>query len=481
MKIREKINLIKSKEISSTACVEYYINKIANDKFNSFITKTFDFALENAKNLDKLSKEELQKLKLPGIIFGLKDSFCTKNIKTTCGSKMLENFIPPYDAEVFTRLNNQGSIMIGKNNMDEFSMGASGKTSYFGPSINPLKNKNNPDLSLAPGGSSSGGAVAIAANLCDFSIGGDTGGSIKQPAAMCGIVGFRPTYGTVSRYGLIPLSSSIDQPGTMTKNIEDAAYIMEIISGKDNKDESMSENSSLKILDKFDKIQNLNKMKIAFADISEFNVLPSIKQALTDCANLIEKIGGTVEKIKIPLAQDAVSLYYGIVATEASSNLAKFDGIRYGYRTKTQIDNIDDLYIKTRNEGFGNEVKRRIILGSVASSMEKGESFTDYQKCMILVQKIKLEFEEIFNQYDAIISPVSPNLAFGINENLSTYDLWMADVFTCPYNIAGLGGLSFPFATDLDTSLPINLQIISKPFNDEIMFCIGKFLENAKI
>jgi aspartyl-tRNA(Asn)/glutamyl-tRNA(Gln) amidotransferase subunit A len=481
MKIKEKINLIKNKEISSKSLVENYISQIGDDKYNAFITKTFDFALEKAKFLDNLSKEKISTLKLPGIIFGLKDSFCTNDIKTTCGSKMLENFIPPYDAEVFSRLNNQGSIMIGKNNMDEFSMGSSGKTSYFGAAINPLKNKNNPNLLLSPGGSSSGGAVSVAANLCDFAIGGDTGGSIKQPAAMCGIVGFRPTYGTVSRYGLIPLSSSIDQPGVMTKNIEDAAYIMEIISGKDNKDESMSNNSSLKILDKFDKIQNLNGIKIAFANVSEFNVLPSIKQALKDCAILIEKIGGKVDEIEIPLSKDAVSLYYGIVSTEASSNLAKFDGIRYGYRTKEEVKNIDDLYIKTRNEGFGNEVKRRIILGSVASSMEEGEIFTDYQKCMILVEKIKLQFEKIFEKYDAIIAPVSPTLAFGINENLSTYDLWMADIFTCPYNIAGLGGLSFPFSKDEETSLPINLQIISKPFNDEMMFCIGKFLENAKI
>lgn len=464
---------------SAVENVNAFIKKIENSKLNAFITTTFEKAIEKAKLIDSGKI----KGRLAGIVFGVKDVFCTKGVRTTCGSKMLENFIPEYSATVWERLESEGAILIGKNNMDEFSMGSSNLTSYFGGVENPYHDKRCPDKKLIPGGSSGGSAAAVADNLCNVSIGGDTGGSIRQPASLCNIVGVRPTYGRCSRYGLISYASSLDQAGVLSKNVNDSALILDIMSGADNKDSVMFRDGSM---NNYNEIKDLDLDK---NDLSDYVIgvpvecrsdknLADINIFLDKAVNFFTKKGAKVKSVSIENMDKAIEVYYTISTAEAYSNLARFDGVKYGYRS-AMSDDILELYSNTKIEGFGDEVKRRILTGAyVLSADHYKESFVRATKVRRVIAE---NFAKAFNDVDVLLMPVSPCVAFGWDEKLDPISMYMCDIFTIPSAIAGLAGISVPVGFSNDAGLPIGMQIVPK-FKDEItMFKIAKYLELGRI
>ena len=470
----EAKNALEEKKFSAVENVKAFQEKIEKSKLNSYITTTFDYALERAKKVDN---GEI-KGRLAGVVFGVKDVFCTKGIRTTCGSKMLENFVPEYNATVWERLENEGAIIIGKNNMDEFSMGSSNLTSYFGGVENPYHDKRYPDKKLIPGGSSGGGAAAVADNLCNVAIGGDTGGSLRQPASLCNIVGVRPTYGRCSRHGLIAYSSSLDQAGVLSKNVDDSALILDIMSGDDQNDSIMFRE---KPMNNYEKIKNLDVDK---DDLSGYtigipvecksdNILPSINELWKKTADFLVKKGAKVKEISIENMDKAIEVYYTISTAEAYSNLARFDGVRYGYRSD-KSDNILELYSNTKIEGFGDEVKRRILTGAyVLSSDHYKDTFVRGTKARRIISR---NFAKAFEEVDVILMPVSPCVAFGWDEKLDPISMYMCDIFTIPSAIAGLAGISVPVGFDSNSGLPIGMQIVPKLKDEKTMFKIAKYL-----
>ncbi len=475
----EAKNALEEKKFSAVENVNAFKEKIEKSKLNSYITTTFDYALERAKKVDS---GEI-KGRLAGVVFGVKDVFCTKGIRTTCGSKMLENFVPEYNATVWERLENEGAIIIGKNNMDEFSMGSSNLTSYFGGVENPYHDKRYPDKKLIPGGSSGGGAAAVADNLCNVAIGGDTGGSLRQPASLCNIVGVRPTYGRCSRHGLIAYSSSLDQAGVLSKNVDDSALILDIMSGDDQNDSIMFRE---KPMNNYEKIKNLDVDK---DDLSGYtigipvecksdNILSSINELWKKTADFFVKKGAKVKEISIENMDKAIEVYYTISTAEAYSNLARFDGVRYGYRSN-KSDNILELYSNTKIEGFGDEVKRRILTGAyVLSSDHYKDTFIRGTKARRIISR---NFAKAFEEVDVILMPVSPCVAFGWDEKLDPISMYMCDIFTIPSAIAGLAGISVPVGFDSDSGLPIGMQIVPKLKDEETMFKIAKYLEQGHV
>lgn len=403
---------------------------------------------------------EKKKGKLYGIPVLVKDNICVKDEETTCGSKILKGFKPPYDATVITRLKDEGAILIGKANMDEFAFGSSCETSCYGPTKNPW------DLERIPGGSSGGSAAAVAGDETILALGSDTGGSIRQPASLCGVVGLKPTYGRVSRYGLIAFASSLDQIGPITKDVKDAALMMNTIAGYDEMDSTsvdMAVPDYTRSLTKDIKGLRIGVPKEYFIEGIDKEVESSVKKA----AAVLKDLGAKVVEISLPHTQYAVSAYYIVAPAEASSNLARFDGVQYGFRFENASDLID-MYIKTRSKGFGNEAKRRILLGAYCLSTGYYDAY--YLKAQKVRTKIREDFDNAFKNCDCIITPTSPTAAFKIGEKMDDpLSMYLSDIFTISANLAGIPAISIPCGFTKD-NLPIGLQILAKPFDEETLF-----------
>lgn len=445
---------LKNKEFSSVEITQEFINQIKQDELNSFVLTAEDFALEQAKAADqKIAKGEISAL--TGIPVAFKDLILTKGIKTTACSKMLADFIPPYDSTVTKKVYEAGGIMIGKTNMDEFAMGGSNENSCFGPVKNPW------DKSRVSGGSSGGSAVAVANGYSPVSLGSDTGGSIRQPASFCGIYGIKPTYGRVSRYGIIAFASSLDQIGTFAKNTEDLATMLEVISGKDPLDATSVDMPNNKInLGTSIKGLKIGVPKEYFIEGLDPEIESTVKKAIAE----YEKLGAEIVEISLPHTEQAVSTYYIIAPAEASSNLSRYDGIRYGFRDKEQKE-LKDLYSYSRSKGFGEEVKRRILIGSyVLSSGYYDAYYLHAQKVRTLIAQ---DFKAAFEKVDLIACPTAPTTAFKIGENISDpVAMYLCDVFTIPASLAGLPGMSHPCGFD-SKGLPIGLQLLGRPWEEE--------------
>ena len=453
-----KEKLVK-KELTVQEVTKAYVDRI-NDKekdVGAFVTTLCDEALEEAKSIqEKIDAGEI-KGELAGIPIGIKDNMCTKGIKTTCSSKMLENFVSPYDATVVEKLKEQHMIDLGKLNMDEFAMGASTEYSAFHVTRNPW------NLNTVPGGSSGGSAAAVAANLVPWALGSDTGGSIRQPAAFCGVVGLKPTYGLVSRYGLVAFASSLDQIGPITKDVEDAAMLLNVIVGHDERD-TTSENR-----EKIDYTKCLkNDVKgLKIGVPKEFfgeGINEEVKAKLKEAIEKYKEMGAEVEEFSLDIANYALATYYIIACAEASSNLGRFDGIRYGYRTEN-FTNLKEIYKNSRSEGFGDEVKRRIILGTYVLSSGYYDAY--YKKAQQVRTLVRKEFDKAFEKYDVLLTPTSPTVAFEIGTKSSNpLEMYLADICTVSINIAGLPGISVPCGVD-SNGMPVGMQLIGNRFDEE--------------
>lgn len=478
--IRQTIDGLKSKKFSSTEVTSAYIKNIEqNRRLNAFITDSFDLALTQAKKSDeKIAAGNAGDLE--GIPLGIKDLFCTKNIRTTCGSKMLSDFVPTYESTVTQKLLDAGSVTLGKLNMDEFAMGSSNVTSYFGPVINPYK-KNNSDEDLVPGGSSGGSSAAVAANLCMGATGSDTGGSIRQPASFTNTVGVKPTYGRCSRYGMIAFASSLDQAGIFAKDVYDAALLQRIISGFDSKD-STSMNVAVP---QFEQLLNSNikGKKIGIAKEYHIDGMPEeIDQLWARGKEMLKKRGAELVEISLPHTKYAPAVYYIVASAECSSNLARFDGVRYGFRAEAPAGenfSLEEMYEKTRALGFGAEVKRRILTGTYVLSAGYFDAY--YKKAQRVRNLVLQDFREAFKKVDAILTPTTPNAAFPVNQskkvgNSDPVKMYLNDAFTIPANLAGLPAMSVPAGFDKD-GLPLGLHIITNHFDEQTMFDVALALE----
>ena len=469
--IKELVKKIQEKEISCVEVVDYYIKEIEKkeDKIDAFLLLQTEDALKKAKELDeKIAKGE-KVGRLVGIPIAIKDNMCTRGVKTTCASKMLEDFVPPYDATVIKKLEEEDAILIGKTNLDEFAMGSSTENSAFKITKNPI------DTTRVPGGSSGGSAAAVGAEMVPLALGSDTGGSIRQPASFCGIVGMKPTYGLVSRYGLIAFGSSLDQIGPFSMTVEDNAYLLNILAGEDELD-----GTTAKGLDKKDYTENIDSgiegMKIGIPKefIEEEGLDSEIKDVILKDIEALRQLGAEVEIFSLPATKDGLAPYYIISSAEASSNLARFDSIRYGYRTK-EFTNVEELVEKSRSEGFGREVKRRIMLGTYALSSGYYDAY--YNKAQKFRAKLKQDFKEAFKKYDIIIGPVSPILPFKIGERCEDPTaMYLADIYTININLATVPALSMPGGKSSD-GLPIGLQLIGDVFTEEKIYKVAYALE----
>ncbi|HET7290557.1 MAG TPA: Asp-tRNA(Asn)/Glu-tRNA(Gln) amidotransferase subunit GatA [Thermodesulfobacteriota bacterium] len=458
LSIGEASGLIKKGEISPVELTESVLDRVSrlDGELNTYITVMGEKAIDAAKTAEKEISSGKYRGPLHGIPIGLKDIFVMKGVPATCGSKMLENFIPPYDAAVTKKILDAGAVIVGKNNMDEFAMGSSTETSYFGPTKNPW------DKGRVPGGSSGGSAAATAASLCLGSIGTDTGGSIRQPASFCGVVGMKPTYGRVSRFGMIAFASSLDQAGPITKTVEDAAIILNVISGHDPMDSTcvntQAPDYTLSLRD------DIKGVKVG---VPREYFIPGMDKEVEEAAKkaiaLVEDLGGEIVEISLPHTEYAVITYYIIAPSEASSNLARYDGVKYGYRT-ANAETLRDMYFKTRAEGFGSEVKRRIMLGTYALSAGYYDAY--YLKAQRVRTLIKKDFDDAFKKVDVIMAPTAPEVAFRFGEKTGDpIKMYLSDVLTIPCNIAGLPGISVPCGFSSD-GLPIGIQVLGKPFDE---------------
>ena len=448
---------LKAKKVSSVELTKATMAhlKAVEPKVQSFITVTEEPALAQAAEADKRIASGSNLTPLTGVPLGIKDLLCTKGVQTTCASKMLEGFKPPYNATVVERLNAAGAIMVGKTNMDEFAMGSSTETSYY------QKTKNPWNLSCVPGGSSGGSASCVSADQAFGSLGSDTGGSIRQPAALCGIVGLKPTYGRVSRYGLIAFASSLDQIGPMTKDVEDCALMMNVIAGHDEKD---STSANVAVPDyTVEMKKSIKGLKIGIP--KEFfpeGMNPEVTEAAKKAVDQLKSLGAEIHEISLPHSPYSLAAYYVLAPSEASSNLARYDGVRYGLRVPGE--NIVEMYSKTRAAGFGPEVKRRIMLGTYALSSGYYDAY--YLKALKVRRLIKQDYDQAFEKVDVIVTPTVPNPAFKFGEKTDNpLTMYLEDIFTISINIAGVPALSLPCGLS-KTDLPIGLQIIGKPFDE---------------
>ena len=469
--IKELVKKIQAKEVRSQDLVEFYIKQIEDkeDEIGAFISLQKEEALAKAKEIDeKIAKGEKVGL-LAGIPIAVKDNLCTNGVKTTCASKMLEDFVPPYDATVVKRLEEEDAIIIGKTNLDEFAMGSSTENSAFKITKNPI------DTTRVPGGSSGGSAAAVGADMVPLSLGSDTGGSIRQPASFCGIVGMKPTYGLVSRFGLIAFGSSLDQVGPFSTSIEDNAYLLNVIAGEDDLD-----GTTVKNLEKKDYTaslgSNIKGMKIGVPTefINEEGLDEEIKDVVMKDIEALKRLGAEVEEFSLASTKDGLAPYYIISSAEASSNLARFDGVRYGYRSDT-FKNVDELVRESRSQGFGKEVKRRIMLGTYALSSGYYDAY--YNKAQKFRTKLKQDFRDAFTKYDIILGPVSPILPFKIGERCEDPTaMYLADIYTININLATVPALSMPGGKSKE-GLPIGVQLIGDMFSEEKIYQVGYALE----
>jgi aspartyl-tRNA(Asn)/glutamyl-tRNA(Gln) amidotransferase subunit A len=469
--LRELHTLIKKKEVKPTELVEENIKRIEETerKLNAYITVTGEEALKRARLLEeellRMSEDEVPELF--GIPIAIKDNINVEGVRMTCASKMLESFISPYDATVVKRLRERGAVFIGKNNLDEFAMGSSTETSYFGPTRNPW------DLERVPGGSSGGSAAAVSARSAVASLGSDTGGSIRQPASFCGVVGLKPTYGRVSRYGLTAFASSLDQIGPITKSVEDAAYLLNVISGQDSKDATSAKVPVPNFLEALNgEVKGLKAglPKEYFAE----GIEPDVKEAVLSAVKKLESLGVEVVELSLPNTKYAVETYYIIAPAEASSNLGRFDGVRYTFRAKDYKDLVD-MYKKTRSEGFGDEVKRRIMIGTYTLSAGYYDAY--YLKAQKVRSLIYQGFQKAFEEVDFLLTPVSPETAFKIGEKSDDpIKMYLSDIFTIAVNLAGLPAISVPCGFDKN-NLPIGLQVIGRAFDEETVLKVAHVVE----
>ena len=473
--VHELQDKLKNKELTSEEITKAYIDRINKKEkdVGAFVTVCENEALEIAKKAD----EEGFEGDFKGIPIGIKDNLNTIGIKTTCSSKMLENYVSPYDATVVEKVKSKGMPILGKLNMDEFAMGSSTENSSIKVTHNPW------NLNKVPGGSSGGSAAAVAANLVPWALGSDTGGSIRQPSSLCGVVGLKPTYGLVSRYGLVAFASSLDQVGPITKDVTDSAMLLNIIAGHDEKDTTSSD------IEKVDYTKALKNdvkgLKIGVpVEFFGEGINIEVKEKLKEAIEVYKGLGAVVEECSLDIAEYALATYYIIACAEASSNLGRFDGIRYGYRTKN-FESLKDLFINSRTEGFGDEVKRRIILGTYVLSSGYYDAY--YKKAQKVRTFVKNRFDEMFKKYDVLLTPVSPTTAFNIGEKKENpLQMYLADICTVSINIASVPAISIPCGVD-SQGLPIGMQLIGDRFKEETILNAAytfeqkiKFRENHK-
>lgn len=469
LSIHELQKKLRKREVSAVELTKSYFARIEkqNPTLNCYLTLCQKEAIEEAQRADALLKEKTAPA-LAGIPIGLKDIFITKGIRTTCASKILGDYVPPYEGTHSRKLKEAGAVLLGKLNLDEFAMGGSNEYSAYGPVKNPW------NLNCVPGGSSGGSAAAVAANLCAGALGTDTGGSIRQPAGFCNIVGLKPTYGRVSRYGMIAFASSLDQAGPMTKEVRDAAILLKVLAGHDPQDSTSAQKEVPDYEAKLGK--TIRGMKIGlpreyFID----GMYAEVRSAVETAARQFETLGATVEEISLPHTSYAVPTYYVIAPAEASSNLARYDGIRYGLRMEGK--DLLEMYQQTRAQGFGPEVTLRIVLGTFVLSSGYYDAY--YLRAQKVRTLIRNDFLEAFKSYDVILTPTSPTPAFQLGEKSGDpLQMYLADIFTIPANLAGLPGISLPCGFTED-NLPIGMQLIGKPFDEETLLQVGYAYEQS--
>ena len=469
--VHEAASLLARRQVSSLELTRAVLDRLGQVEghLNAFVTLTPELALEQAREADQRLARGEGVTPLTGIPAAIKDVICTRGVRTTCGSRMLENFVPPYDATVVQRLKAAGLVMVGKTNMDEFAMGSSGENSYFGPTRNPW------DLERVPGGSSSGSAAAVAADACLYALGSDTGGSIRQPAALCGIVGLKPTYGRVSRYGLVAFASSLDQIGPMTKDVTDAALVLGAIAGHDPHD---STSAPVEVPDYTAAlVPDLKGLRLGVPrEYMGEGVEEGVRKAVEEAIARLGELGAEVDwEVSLPSTPYALACYYIIAPSEASANLARYDGVKYGY-SYTEGDSVWENMERTRQFGFGAEVKRRIMLGTYALSAGYYDAY--YLKAQRVRTLIRREFEAAFQRCHALVTPVSPTPAFRLGEKVADpLQMYLSDVFTIPVNIAGLPAISVPCG--VSQGLPVGLQVIGRPFDEPTVLRVAYAYQQA--
>lgn len=460
---------LRNKEYSAVELTQAYLDTIAQREaeIHAYISTDAEIALEQAAAADKRITAG-EATALTGIPAGIKDNMCTKGIRTTCASKMLADYVPPYDAHVIERLKEAGYVLLGKLNMDEFAMGSTTENSAMGITKNPC------DTTRVPGGSSGGSAAAVAACEAAYTLGSDTGGSIRQPAAFCGVVGMKPTYGRVSRYGLVAFASSLDQIGPLTRDVRDNALVLSAIAGHDARDATSVE---IGVDDYLAGIESgVAGMRIGLPE--EFfgeGISADVKKAVLAAADALASMGAELVQVKMPSLDHALSAYYVISSAEASSNLARFDGVRYGYRAADFTD-MDELYQKSRSEGFGSEVKRRIMLGTFALSSGYYDAY--YKKALQVRSLVRADFDAAFEKCDCILSPVAPTVAYKIGEKTNDpLEMYLGDAYSVPVNIAGVPALSLPCGTG-ESGMPVGMQLIGPAFSEAMLYRVGYAFEN---
>ena len=463
---------IKSGKTTAVEAMEAVIANIDSkeEELNCYVTFDREAALSAAKEAQKKIEAGELTGPLAGVPIAIKDNMCTEGVLTTCSSKILGNFIPQFSSEAVKRIEEAGAVVIGKTNMDEFAMGSTTETSAYGPTKNPWNTEH------VPGGSSGGSAAAVAANECFCALGSDTGGSIRQPASYCGVVGMKPTYGTVSRYGLIAYGSSLDQIGPLCKDVTDCATIMEVIASHDKKDSTSVERKDTDFTSAL--VDDVAGMRIGIPrDYFGEGLDPQVKEAVLSAAEVLKSKGAIVEEFDLSLVEYAIPTYYTIAAAEASSNLERFDGVQYGFRAK-DYDGLHSMYKKTRSEGFGPEVKRRIMLGSFVLSSGYYDAY--YLKALRVKAMIKKAFDEAFAKYDVILGPVAPTTAPKLGSSLADpIKMYLGDIYTISVNLAGLPGISVPCGKD-DNGLPIGVQLIGDCFNEKKLIQTAYAYEQAR-
>jgi aspartyl-tRNA(Asn)/glutamyl-tRNA(Gln) amidotransferase subunit A len=466
LSIEELNNGLRSKQFSAKEIIDAHAETIRREKLNAFVTKT----LEQAKIQAKIADQNIEKGKmrvLEGVPVGIKDLFCTKGIRTTTCSRILENFIPPYESTVSAKLMHAGAIMMGKTNMDEFAMGSSNKNSCFGPTINPWQIEQG----LTPGGSSGGSAAAVAGHLCTGALGSDTGGSIRQPASFCGIVGIKPTYGRCSRHGMVAFASSLDQAGVFARSVKDATYLLQTICGYDAQDSTSLNIETPNFMDSIS--HKVNKLKIGIPkEYRSQNISTEIKNLWQQSIEWLQEEGAEIIEISLPHTEYALATYYIINPAEVSSNLARYDGLRYGLRIEG--DSYQEMYAKTRNAGFGEEAKRRILIGTyVLSASHYGKYYQKAQKVRTLIIQ---DFTDAFAKVDAILTPTTPSDAFKLTDKIDNISMYGNDFFTVPASLAGLPAISVPAGLS-SNNRPLGLQIVGNYFNESIILNIANIIE----
>ena len=467
--LSEVAGKIRNKEVTIKEVLDDIYSRIEDvePKVDAYITLTKDLAYKRAEELQERLNNGEDIGVLGGVPIAIKDNICTNGVKTTCASKMLENFTPIYDATVVKKLEEAGAIIVGKTNMDEFAMGSSTETSYF------KKTKNPWNLSRVPGGSSGGSAAAVSSDMAFAALGSDTGGSIRQPASYCSVVGLKPTYGLISRFGLIAFASSLDQIGPFTKNVEDAAIMLNVISGHDKLDTTSAD------IEKIDYTKALvsdvkGKVIGIPTDFITEGISEDVKQAYDNAIDTLKAAGAKIEEIKLEYAKYSLATYYIIATAEASSNLGRYDGIRYGYRAK-DFNDLDELYVKSRTEGFGDEVKRRIMLGTYVLSSGYYDAY--YKRAQQVRTLIVENFKKAFEKCDVIMIPTAPNTSFKFGaHNASPLEMYLEDIYTVPVNIAGLPGISVPGGFG-ENGMPIGIQFIAKAFDEQNLLQVAYTFE----